>query len=122
MVRSAALLILGGCASGGGPVVTDGGTWTVAWASEVPPDSGEPWTTTLTVTEGDLPAEDVTLTIEPFHPSMGHGIFEEPVAEDLGAGVFLATWTFNMTGRWEVRVDVTDDNRTERGVFEVEVR
>lgn len=45
-------------------------------------------------------------TIEPWMPEHGHGVSDAVAVEDLGGGLFHATWTWPMAGTWEVRLDV----------------
>jgi len=49
-----------------------------------------------------------TVTVTPFMPDMGHGLDTPPVVteDDMGMGMYTATWTYTMAGLWEVDIEV----------------
>lgn len=60
---------------------------------------------TLTQTDADGAPMEVTPSVEPWMPEHGHGVAAPPVVEELGGGVYVATWTWSMSGAWEVLLD-----------------
>lgn len=48
--------------------------------------------------------EGADITVTPWMPDMGHGIADAPVLTELGGGRYEATFTFNMSGAWELQL------------------
>ncbi|MEQ1500966.1 MAG: FixH family protein [Myxococcota bacterium] len=53
-----------------------------------------------------LAATGVALTIEPYMPTMGHGIPETPAWTEDEPGHYVASWSYVMGGPWVVTVGV----------------
>ncbi len=54
------------------------------------------------------PAEDLSLTIDPQMPSMGHGSPNNVNPTHVGDGHYVGTANFTMTGTWAVGIDIYD--------------
>jgi len=56
----------------------------------------------------DMGVAGATVTVTPFMPDMGHGLDTPPVVteDDMGMGMYTATWTYTMAGLWEVDIEV----------------
>lgn len=64
----------------------------------------------------DFPfVEDLTVTVETYMPSMGHGSTGNVDPSGSGGGHYEGVVAFNMTGDWEVTFAVTDTSGTELG-------
>jgi hypothetical protein len=65
----------------------------------------------------DVVGADVTVT--PWMPSMGHGVFEKPVVTERGGGVYSVTnVNLIMSGNWELRVSVKKDGQEDSAIFD----
>jgi hypothetical protein len=67
--------------------------------------------------------KDVTgasITVTPWMPDMGHGVFEKPVVTEKGGGLYTVdNVIFIMSGHWELRVDVSEKGQQDRAVFDL---
>jgi len=54
--------------------------------------------------------EDLTVSIEPIMPSMGHGSDGNVNPVHTNGGMYEGKVSFNMTGDWEITVTLTDDD------------
>lgn len=107
------LSLLLACAPDGGPgstalsgLATDDGLYVVSVAPDPDPPVAGDAALDLDVTADDEPAEGLLLTVEPWMPSMGHGVHDAPVVEEIGDGAYRAEWVYTMPGEWEVRLDL----------------
>ncbi len=54
------------------------------------------------------------ITVEPWMPSMGHGVIERPVVNEKGGGLYnVSNVIFSMTGDWELRLEITSGQVTD---------
>ncbi|MDA8432773.1 MAG: FixH family protein [Nitrospiraceae bacterium] len=59
------------------------------------------------------------LTVTPWMPSMGHGVFEKPVVTERGGGVYsVGNVDLIMGGRWELKVLVKKDGAEDNATFD----
>ena len=71
-------------------------------------------------TEPQRPATDVTIEIDGRMPHHQHGMNRVPVITEVEPGRFeIEGMLFHMPGYWEIHVDVTRQEVTERAHFEV---
>lgn len=56
------------------------------------------------------PADNLALTIDPQMPSMGHGSPNNVDPSHVGAGHYVGTANFTMTGTWVIGIDIYDGN------------
>ncbi|MEM6925998.1 MAG: FixH family protein [Myxococcota bacterium] len=61
------------------------------------------------------------VSLEPWMPEMGHGIWNPPVITEIGDGRYRAKWTFSMSGDWELRFEIQGVEGKGTAVVEVEV-
>lgn len=99
-----------GAASAG--VLTDGGLYRLTLTPEPdPPVAGDAALTILVEDPDDgAPIEGAAVEVEPWMPSMGHGVSDPPVIAEEGAGVYRATWEYSMPGTWEVVVTIDESD------------
>lgn len=70
--------------------------------------------------QGD--ADGLALAFDAVMPDHGHGMNTLPEVEATGAGTFrVEGLLFHMPGDWEIHIDVTRDETTERATFPVHV-
>lgn len=108
------LLALAGCAETeeptdtGGGVRTDDGLYDLALAPDPdPPVAGDAaLEIAIAVVATGAALEGATVTVEPWMTDMGHGTPEPPAVEEIGGGVYRATWTYSMPGTWDVTIQV----------------
>jgi hypothetical protein len=66
---------------------------------------------------------DVTgaqLTITPWMPAMGHGVFEKPAVMERGGGLYsVDNLHFNMGGHWQLRIQVIKDSMADEVSFDI---
>jgi len=54
------------------------------------------------------------ITVEPWMPSMGHGVMERPVVSEKGGGLYnVSNVIFSMTGDWELRIEISSESTTD---------
>jgi hypothetical protein len=59
------------------------------------------------------------LTVTPWMPSMGHGVFERPVVTERGGGLYsVGNIDLIMGGHWELRVQVKKDGLEDNATFD----
>ena len=46
---------------------------------------------------------DASISVEPYMPSMSHGIGEQPSVVNLGEGFYTIDFSYSMPGEWELR-------------------
>jgi len=69
--------------------------------------------------EGNRDVENAVLQVTPWMPLMGHGVRQEPVITERGAGLYTAENVVAiMDGYWELRVDIQGDVGRDTVVFE----
>ncbi|TWT40340.1 hypothetical protein RAS1_40480 [Phycisphaerae bacterium RAS1] len=69
---------------------------------------------------GGAERSDVMLNVDADMPEHGHGMNTKPIITRTGPGRFtVGGLLFHMPGYWEVYLDITRDNRTERAQFDV---
>jgi hypothetical protein len=67
--------------------------------------------------DGDVPGAEITVT--PWMPSLGHGVFERPVVTERGGGLYtIDNIQFDMGGLWELMIGVKKDDQSDRVTFE----
>jgi hypothetical protein len=102
---------------------TDGGTFVVGYTSDPDPIAVGPFSMTLEVepSSGELP-EALDVAVSGWMPAHGHGMPTTPVVTSLGGGRFEVTnLRISMPGDWELRVDVSAGDASERAVFDVTI-
>jgi hypothetical protein len=69
--------------------------------------AGETASVELAIALDGAPELGAHIDIEPWMPDHGHGVSEPPVTVELGEGRYQASWTYPMSGAWELlyRVD-----------------
>ena len=73
-----------------------------------PPVSGEHQLEVLLMNAAKTDVvRDATISLEPYMPSMGHGIGEEPSAVNVGEGAYTIDFSYTMPGEWELRLVIT---------------
>jgi hypothetical protein len=106
---------------------TDGGTWEVSYVPDPDPFMSQmDFALDVTVSRVDGAKVLETLLLEPsaFMPEHGHGMLPEvqPTVADLGEGTFrVEGMNLLMGGLWEIRIDVSAGDNTERATFNVDV-
>jgi len=66
--------------------------------------------------------EGAAITVVPWMPTMGHGVWEKPVVTDRGAGNYrVENVVVIMSGRWDLKIDVRKGDRKDRAVFSFDV-
>ena len=66
--------------------------------------------------------EGAELTVTPLLPATGQGVWEKPVVTVKGAGKYhIQNIVTNMTGRWELKIDVRKGTLKDRAVFSFDV-
>ena len=75
----------------------------------------------LSAADGLLPVADALLSVEPYMPSMDHGIADEPSVVELGEGFYQIDFAYSMPGEWELRLTIDADPGLDRvaPVYEV---
>ncbi len=64
-----------------------------------------------------------TLEVEPWMPGHGHGSPETPSVEEGSDGMYtVSNVVYSMPGHWEVRIDITHGDTTDRIVAEYDVQ
>lgn len=54
------------------------------------------------------------VTVEPWMPSMGHGVMEKPVVNEKGGGLYnISNVVFSMTGDWELKIRIISGETTD---------
>lgn len=67
-------------------------------------------------------ADDVDVQVDAGMPSHNHGMNTAPSTMAMGGGEFHTMgMLFHMEGRWEITVDITEGDSTERATFQVDV-
>ncbi len=131
MLRLSPLLLVGAFACGTPDadddpttrLTADGLYRVTATPTPDPPVAGEN-ELQLTILDADTeaPLTDASLTVEPYMPSMNHGIMGEVTISALGEGVWVAAWSYSMPGPWTVTVTIDAEAGTDDVVFEYEVQ
>lgn len=68
------------------------------------------------------PVEGAQLTVTPWMPSMGHGVWDKPVVKELGGGRYhVENVVIIMGGVWELKVALKKGEREDRAVFSATV-
>jgi hypothetical protein len=78
---------------------------------------------TLDIIIHDKDDKDVAgaeLTVTPWMPSMGHGVFEKPVVTERGGGLYsVGNINLIMGGHWELRFEVKKDGLEDNATFDI---
>lgn len=106
---------------------SNAGAYVVSYASTPDPiPLNEPFDLDIHVRRadaGDVRLDDATVAVDGRMPHHRHGMNQRPTIESLGGGRYrVRDMLFHMAGRWELHVDVTEDDVTERTQFTVELR
>jgi hypothetical protein len=65
----------------------------------------------------DVVGADITIT--PWMPEMGHGVFDAPVVTEKGGGLYsVENIILVMSGHWELRVDIKQEDIEDAAVFD----
>jgi len=123
-----ALGLLAGCGGGspaGRSVVSNGGTYTVAF--ETMPASiplNEPFTVVFKVSaRSGAAVEGARLEIDARMPAHGHGMNRAPKLSKTPDGSNRAEgMLFHMPGHWEMYIDITQGGRSERAQVDVDLK
>ena len=69
--------------------------------------------------EGNRDVENAIIQVVPWMPMMGHGVREEPVITERGAGLYsVENVVANMEGPWELRIDIRGEVGRDTVTFE----
>ena len=103
--------------------MTEQGTYKVSLASNLDPvgiNQIHSWTLTVETPDGQ-PVENAEIALDGSMPQHDHGFPTSPqVTQELGDGEYLVEGVkFNMTGWWEMRLDVTADGQSDSITFNV---
>jgi hypothetical protein len=91
-------------------VTTDDGLYSLHFHDGHETKLGEPSILMFHLQDADQAnVEAATITVTPWMPDHGHGIDEEPMMTEADDGMYEATWTYSMGGRWEITIDVDGD-------------
>jgi hypothetical protein len=67
----------------------------------------------------DSDVVNAVVTVTPWMPGMGHGVFEEPSVEEKGGGLYsVKNILLIMSGHWELRVNINRDGMEDIAVFD----
>ncbi len=67
----------------------------------------------------DRDVTNATVTVTPWMPEMGHGVFEEPIVSEKGSGLYrVENIIIVMGGHWEFRINIKKDNTEDNVVFD----
>ncbi len=67
----------------------------------------------------DRDVVDADITVVPWMPEMGHGVFEKPVITERGGGVYTVdNIILIMSGYWELRITIKEASFVDKAVFE----
>ena len=66
--------------------------------------------------------EGAELTVTPWLPAMGQGVWDKPMVTERGAGKYqVQNIVTNVNGRWELKIDVRKGNLKDQAVFSFDV-
>ena len=69
--------------------------------------------------KNDKDVAGATVTVTPWMPEMGHGVFEKPVVRERGGGLYsVENIILIMGGRWELRIKITKGDTEDRVTFD----
>ena len=72
--------------------------------------------------KGGKTVDGAELTVTPWLPSMGQGVWDKPVVTDRGAGRYhIQNIVTTINGRWELRIDVKKASARDKAVFAFDV-
>lgn len=97
-----------------GAITSDAGLYEILYAATPDPPVAGDTELALFLEEAETgdPVVGAGLEVEPWMPSMNHGITGEVEVTELGDGDYVAAWAYSMPGYWEVTVDID----TEAGI------
>ncbi len=109
-MRWIAVVALGACAGGG--LTNQGPSEDRLYLVDVrfnpdPPIAGDVVMTVTLTDPDDAPVTGATLTAAPFHPSMGHGISDDPVVTEGDGGEYAVAFAFSMPGEWDIPITIS---------------
>jgi len=59
------------------------------------------------------------ITVTPWMPEMGHGVFDKPVITEKGGGLYeVSNIILVMSGHWELRINIAKDSMEDSAVFD----
>jgi len=61
------------------------------------------------------------ITVTPWMPTMGHGVWEKPVVTERGGHYHVENVIIIMSGRWDLKVEVKSGEQRDRAVFSFDV-
>ena len=95
------------------------GTYDVSAVFDPAPTVG-PQSLALAITEDAEPVAGATVTVLPWMPAHDHGVSD---ASDVRGtdGIYTVTWTWPMSGAWDVTVTVDADEGVDSVVLRVDV-
>ncbi len=132
------MMILSGCASGGTqPYTHDHGKFTKHLADSkmlvtekglysvemsIPDKRLGVGVNTVDIIIHDKKDMDVTgadITVTPWMPEMGHGVFEDPAVVEKGNGLYtVENIVLVMDGHWEIRINIKNGDAEDKVVFD----
>jgi hypothetical protein len=69
--------------------------------------------------KGDKDVAGAEITVVPWMPDMGHGVFEKPVVKERGGGTYsVENVILIMEGRWELRLKIKKNNSEDNVAFD----
>ncbi len=108
----------------GETAVTDGGLYTLIWAPDRDPWPDNELVELAMAIERDagVPEVGALLDVNPWMPTMGHGIAGAVEIEEPEPGIYLASWEFSMPGPWQVEITIDGSNGSDRLVLATQVQ
>jgi hypothetical protein len=69
--------------------------------------------------KNDRDAIGADVTVTPWMPEMGHGVFEDPVITEKGGGLYaVENIILIMSGHWELRINIKSEGMEDNAVFD----
>ena len=104
---------------GGTAVVTDGGLYDLTLTADPDPPVAGVASLGIDVADAATGAAvtDAEIGVTPWMTEHGHGLSEDPVVTELGQGAYEASFTYTMSGTWDLTVSID----AEAGADEVTV-
>ncbi|MBU0729341.1 MAG: FixH family protein [Proteobacteria bacterium] len=68
--------------------------------------------------QGNKDLEEASIKVAPFMPEHNHGVMEEPVVTEIGAGLYnVDNVNLTMEGLWEITITILAGNQLDKAVF-----
>ena len=99
-------------------VDTSGGTWNLVLSPSPDPHAAGEVALSIDILSndtGDYAPEASITALTPWMPDHNHGISDEPVIINHGDGTAEASWTYSMSGYWELTITVDDSEEATVG-------